>query len=85
MSEPLDNEKLQCAADARREAMEEPSDEERWPNGVVGMPVKEVAVETVKAIKAAECQECGDSGYYEFFSETTSSYGQEPCPSCGGD
>ena len=105
----VDNEKLQCAADVRREAMEEPSDEERctcsappvrpcgpncqyplsdeerWPNGVVGMPVKEVAVETVKAIKAAECQECGDSGYYEFFSETTSSYGQEPCPSCGGD
>ena len=49
-----DNEKLQCAADARREAMEEPSDEERWPNGVVGMPVEEIALAAVKAIKAAE-------------------------------
>ena len=56
-----DNEKLQCAADARREAMEEPSDEERWPNGVVGMPVEEIALAAVKAIKAAqepECREC---------------------------
>ena len=31
------------------------------------------------------CERCGGREYYEFFSETTGSYGQEPCLTCRGD
>lgn len=143
-----DNEQLQCAADVRREAMEEPSDEERirvleeqektagegmavlageigesrerirtlesllvrwchaeggaeqeklfeetdaaledeerWPNGVVGMPVQEIAVETVKAIKARGCGRCGDSRKREGELCKNPSCPDSKCPECGG-